>query len=523
MAWLRGVLMAPLRLLAAGIIRPCRQLDPYFNRLDGQIPKTGSPDGYNRPQEAFVPRKVRAAGLTEGESITDSLTALKSRRYFMETLDMEWRRSTRTGRQVSLAIMGLDGLKQVEQHMGRPEADKALRAAAAVLGVQSRQSDLVARYGEDEFAILMPETNTQQAVILAERLRAAMQADDFLHAHEVTASFGIATFPDHGRSQEEILKVAASGMYLARSCNGNCVKGALLSGKPKDAEREKRLLDAYLEAAEKEMPSTVPESGKGSSRPGPSKVIPMRPLLDTIAALAFAVEANDPYRRGHSQTVSRLAAQIALQAGLSSSEIEEIRLAGLVHDIGKIHVPESVYNKPDLLTGREYELMRSHAVCGAKILEHLNVKGIEHIVRHHHERYDGQGYPDHLKGEEIPLGARIVAVAECFHNMISNVPYKSTCTFEDALDELRRCSGTQFDPKIVIAFLNWLQMLDERSKQQCQGDGAGQVETNKVRRRAASKPRPRNSKAARRPSQAEPSPPEPVPPRDSAPGPEASH
>jgi hypothetical protein len=107
--------------------------------------------------------------------------------------------------------------------------------------------------------------------------------------------------------------------------------------------------------------------------------------------------------------------------------------------------------------------------------------------------------------------------------MISNVPYKSTCTFEDALDELRRCSGTQFDPKIVMAFLNWLQMLDERNKQQCQGDGAGQVETNKVRRRAASKPRPRNSKAERRPSQTEPSPPEPVPPRDSVPGPEVSH
>jgi HD-GYP domain-containing protein (c-di-GMP phosphodiesterase class II) len=156
-------------------------------------------------------------------------------------------------------------------------------------------------------------------------------------------------------------------------------------------------------------------------------------------------------------------------------------------------------------------------------LGHLNVKGIEHIVRHHHERYDGQGYPDHLKGEEIPLGARIVAVAECFHNMISNVPYKSPCTFEDALDELRRCSGTQFDPKIVMAFLNWLQMLDERSKQQCQGDGARQVETNKVRRRAAPKPRPRNSKAELRPSQADPSPPEPAPPRDPAPGPEASH
>jgi len=166
--------------------------------------------------------------------------------------------------------------------------------------------------------------------------------------------------------------------------------------------------------------------------------------------------------------VSRLAAQIAIQLKLPLEEVHEVRLGGLVHDIGKVRVPESVYNKPDLLTGPEYETMRTHPVSGAEILAPLNLKGIEQIVRHHHERYDGKGYPEGLVGNKIPRGARIVAVAECFHSMISDLPYKSACAFEDALDELRVCSGTQFDPEAVNAFLAWARIYDDFRKQKRQ-------------------------------------------------------
>ena len=189
-------------------------------------------------------------------------------------------------------------------------------------------------------------------------------------------------------------------------------------------------------------------------------------LLDTITALAFAVEAKDPHTKSHSQAVSRLAAQIAMQMRLSEAEIEEFRLAGIVHDIGKIHVPEPLLFKPAPLTAEEFGIMKSHAAWGAKILEPLKVTAIERIVRHHHERYDGRGYPDHLMGEEIPLGARIVAVAEAFDNMVSDVPYRRARTVEDAVAELRRCSGTQFDPKVATAFLDWLEIHGDPRKQQ---------------------------------------------------------
>jgi len=192
----------------------------------------------------------------------------------------------------------------------------------------------------------------------------------------------------------------------------------------------------------------------------------MKPLLDMITSLAYAVEAKDPHTKGHSQAVSRWAAQIAMQMRLSEAEIEEIRLAGIVHDIGKIHVPEPLLFKPAPLTAEEFGIMKSHAAWGAKILEPLKVTAIERIVRHHHERYDGRGYPDHLMGEEIPLGARIVAVAEAFDNMVSDVPYRRARTVEDAVAELRRCSGTQFDPKVATAFLDWLEIHGDPRKQQ---------------------------------------------------------
>jgi putative nucleotidyltransferase with HDIG domain len=183
----------------------------------------------------------------------------------------------------------------------------------------------------------------------------------------------------------------------------------------------------------------------------------MMPLLDVITALAFAIEAKDPYTWHHSAEVSNWAARIALQLGLSQAEIEDIKLAGIVHDVGKIHVPEVVLSKPSYLTPTEFDLVKSHAVWGAKILEPLKVPAIERIVRYHHERIDGQGYPDGLKGEQIPLGARIIAVAEAFQYMVRDRRYCKARSVEDAVAEMRRCRGTQFDPKAVDALIQLIE------------------------------------------------------------------
>ncbi|MGO8789645.1 MAG: HD-GYP domain-containing protein [Terriglobia bacterium] len=191
----------------------------------------------------------------------------------------------------------------------------------------------------------------------------------------------------------------------------------------------------------------------------------IKPLLGLPPTFGFLVEANSAYPRGHSQEVSWVAIQIARHMGLSQAEIEEVRLAGLVHDVGKLGVPLQVLNKPSSLTAEEFEIMKSHSARGEKMLEPLGVKEIGCIVRHHHERYDGTGYPDGLAGDRIPLGARIVAVSESFQGMISDVPYKSALTFDDAVAELRRGSGTRFDPKVIAAFLDWIRIHGDPREQ----------------------------------------------------------
>jgi diguanylate cyclase (GGDEF)-like protein/putative nucleotidyltransferase with HDIG domain len=360
--------------------------------------------------------------------------------------------------------MDLDRFKQVNDRHGHLEGDKVLTAVAILLNDRVRQSNVVARYGGDEFAILMPETRTDQAEILAERLRANIESDRYLAAHGVTASFGISSFPVHGPTQEEILRVADSGMYLAKHQEGNRVRVASLTIASAQADWERQLLEAYLGVSMKRMFSTGPEAfdhylkrfqdlmlkGNGDA---PS-------LLDAVTALANAVDAKDHYTQRHSQIVSRLAAQIARQMGLAEPLIEEIRLGGILHDVGKISVPEAILNKPSRLTPEEYEVMKIHSSKGAEILEPLKVKAIEGIrgmVRHHHEWVDGTGYPDRLKGENIPLGARIITVADCFDTMVSERAYQPGRSMAEAMEELHRCSGTQFDPTVVEAFFQSLE------------------------------------------------------------------
>jgi len=175
--------------------------------------------------------------------------------------------------------------------------------------------------------------------------------------------------------------------------------------------------------------------------------------------------------KDHAQVVSRLAAQMALKAGLPDTEVEEIRLAGLIHDIGKIHVPEYVLRKPTLLTAQEFEIMKSHAAWGAKMAELSRARGIERIVFHHHERHDGTGYPGGLSGGDIPIGSRIFAVADAFDAITSDRPYRKARSIDAARKELQRCSGTQFDPDVVEVFLRFPNDLWRELRAEITGQG----------------------------------------------------
>ena len=393
------------------------------------------------------------------QAITDGLTGLKTHRYFMEAVEREWRRSTRSGQNFSVIMLDLDQFKEVNDRFGHMQGDRVLRAVANVLSDSVRQSNVVARYGGDEFSILMPEATTAQAEPFAERMRANIENDPLLKTHGITASLGIGTFPEHGPTMQEVLRVADAGMYLAKYQNGNCVRVGPLTSVAMNAGWDQGAIDTNIGAAARQMFSTGSEAfNEFLSRieQASKKEVGELHLLDTVTSLARNIDFCDQYTRDHGQAVSRWAVLIARQLGMSPEDIEEVRLAGVLHDIGKVGIPLDVLSKPTRLTPEEYEIIKNHSVLGERILEPLklgSIKRISRMVRHHHENFDGNGYPDGLKGEGIPLGARILAIADSFDSIVSDRAYKRGRSYNDAIVELHRCCGTQFDPHLVDSFL----------------------------------------------------------------------
>jgi diguanylate cyclase (GGDEF)-like protein/putative nucleotidyltransferase with HDIG domain len=401
------------------------------------------------------------------QAITDGLTGVKTHRFLMEALSAEWKRSTRANRPFALVLMDLDRFKFVNDFYGHLEGDVVLQRVGHILEQNCRRSDVVARYGGDEFVVLMPETSVEQARQLAGKLRAWVASDRLLRDKNVTASFGIAGFPVHGSTPQELIQVADSSMYLSKHQGGNAVSSAE-QGAPDDRKRWKKdVLEAYLGVTLKRLFSTGPEAFEEiyrrleqftrslSEQGGDAEDGALPPaVVETVTSLAFAIDAKDQYTQGHSQKVSAYAVILAQALGLNEAEVEEIRLAALLHDIGKVGIPEGILNKSGPLDATEWETMKTHPDLGFQILETLKpMQRIRQMVRHHHECYDGSGYPLRLKAEDIPYGARVIAVADSYDTITSARSYKKPRSPEDAFTELARCSSSQFDPEIVAVFI----------------------------------------------------------------------
>jgi diguanylate cyclase (GGDEF)-like protein/putative nucleotidyltransferase with HDIG domain len=416
------------------------------------------------------------------QAITDGLTGVKTHRFFMEALSAEWKRSTRAGRAFALVLMDLDRFKFVNDFYGHLEGDLVLQRVGHILETNCRRSDVVARYGGDEFVILMPETNMEHARQLANKLRGWVSADPLLREKNISASFGIACYPLHGSSPQELIQVADASMYLSKHQGGNAVSTADHFD-PNEAKKWKRdVLEAYLGVTLKRLFSTGPEafeeiyqrltqfteslaaaegtSGKptAAASQGPQSL--PQAVLDTVTSLAYAIDAKDHYTQGHSQKVSAYAALIAEAMGMKDAEVEEIRLGGVLHDIGKVGIPENILNKNGPLNPDEWETMKSHVKFGAKILDPLTpLARIREMVLHHHEFFDGSGYPDALTADKIPLGARIIAIADAYDTITSDRTYKKARNSSDALAELERCANGQFDGAIVELFVRTMRAL----------------------------------------------------------------
>jgi diguanylate cyclase (GGDEF)-like protein/putative nucleotidyltransferase with HDIG domain len=423
------------------------------------------------------------------QAITDGLTGVKTHRYLMEALSGEWKRATRASRHFSLALIDLDRFKFVNDFYGHLEGDLVLHRVGQILEQNCRSSDVVARYGGDEFVILMPETNAAQAVQIAEKLRPAICEDPLLREKTITASFGIASFPVHGSTPQELIQVADASMYISKHEGGNIVSTADHCDTAESKKWKRDVLEAYLGVTLKRLFSTGPEAfseirerlHQFAASLLPTELDTRAPesryseteglfgnlspaLIDTVTSLALAIDSKDHYTQGHSQKVAAYAALIADALGLKEEEIGEIRLGALLHDIGKVGIPEEILGKRGPLNPDEWEKMKEHVLYGDRMLEPLQtISRIRKMVCHHHEMFDGSGYPEGLAGDQIPIGSRIIAIADAYDTITSERIYKKARTPAAACEELERCAGSQFDPELVRIFIDAVQRLPQRT------------------------------------------------------------
>ena len=395
------------------------------------------------------------------QSITDGLTGIKTRRFFYESLSSEWRRGLRSGRPFSIILIDLDKFKAVNDTHGHLEGDLVLARVGRLLEQKCRQSNVVARYGGDEFIILMPETGIEQAQALAERLRQWLATDTMLNEHKITGSFGVASYPVHGRSAEEIIRVADAGMYVSKHAGGDRVSIAEEFSEDESCARQRQLISSYIEGflnREHTGPEDLEELLSNLRKFSDGEEDGSLELLrDAIESLARAAEVREPNASGHGELVARYSEVLARALGLSPEEIADLTYAGRVHDVGKIFIPERILNKLGPLTEDEFYLMKMHARAGAEILTTLpDSGGLCQAVRHHHEAFDGSGYPEGLQGEQIPLWSRILAIVDAYVNITTERSFSAAKTSEQALRELEKLSGIRYDGMLVRIFLREL-------------------------------------------------------------------
>jgi putative nucleotidyltransferase with HDIG domain len=291
-----------------------------------------------------------------------------------------------------------------------------------------RAGDSIARTGGEEFTILLPGATEHEAYLVSERIRAAVEREFADDPAGLTFSFGIATYPNHGRSADSVLEAADQALYAAKALGRNrCV-----------------IFNPEISAI------FAPQPGRGADEV----------QLATLVSLAEALDLRDTGTANHSRTVGRFCRLIAEELGLPPEHVKRVEVAGILHDIGKIGLPDAILQKPGPLGRMELAEIRTHPEIGAQILNGRGLEDLHEWVLAHHERPDGAGYPRGLPDEEIALEAKILAVADAYEAMIADRVYRAGVEERAARAELLRCSGTQFDSRVVAAFLTALSAAD---------------------------------------------------------------
>jgi two-component system cell cycle response regulator len=416
-----------------------------LNRIASVLERTLETDGPIVIKEGGIPAERRLAralntasgafAQVEARATHDRLTGVANRETLLTTLTAEVERAARHEKPLSVAFIDIDRFKPINDTYGHNSGDVVLRQVAARISESIRASDTFGRYGGEEFMLILPETLPDEALTLAEHLRALVMERPLQIAGKqmvkVTISAGISGGRGSELQVDTLVDRADAAMYAAKSLGRN--RTYLF----RDIDEGATVRRAPISAEHRAQATAI---GQWAA--------------DTATQALASVLAPQPHHRGRpSDMIAALATGIALEMGLPNEEVERIRIASLLHDLGKIAIPEEILDKPTELSDGEWQTIGEHPRIGQVILEQASgLREAIPVVLHHHERFNGGGYPHGLKGNEIPLGARIVAVADAYHAMVHDRPYKAALSHEAALEELRSHAGTQFDPNVVEFF-----------------------------------------------------------------------
>jgi diguanylate cyclase (GGDEF)-like protein/PAS domain S-box-containing protein len=380
---------------------------------------------------------------------TDALTGLPNHHHLMERLDEEIARAGRSGHPLAVLMIDIDDFRQVNDANERVIGDMMLKVVARLLEESLRTTDVLGRYGGDEFLAILPETDAAASLAVADRLVKRVRSEQFelpvacsestssaelglwtagaagepIACSPIRLSVGQAGFPYDSATRLELVSLAEAAMYSSKQAGGDTVTSA-------------RTTDSALLTAQ-------------------------NPTFSVLEGLITAVDAKDHYTRLHSEQVTRWALGLAEEIGLPPETKRMLRIAGLLHDVGKIGIPDHILYKPEPLDDDERRAVQQHPLLSEMIIREVpQLVDVLDAVRHHHERFDGTGYPRGLLGNEIPLLARVLAIADAYSAMTVDRPYRQALSDQEALAELEAGAGSQFDPELLQAFVKVLEKPD---------------------------------------------------------------
>ncbi len=386
----------------------------------------------------------------------DPLTQCLNRRSFFEQLEIHWTRAVKNGLHISFLMVDVDNFKSVNDRFGHSTGDVVLQKVGEALRARARESDLVCRYGGEEFCILLPHMHIEQAAAAAEHYRVAIESMRF-ERFSITASFGIAAYAGRETTAQELLELADRSLYAAKQRGRNrVVRGDQLD----PAVMPKPPAPAPAPVVASAIVSTATTLTEHAARPKRDDPKPID--MHLVRALSSAMAHRDTMTAHRSRQTADLCVLVSKDL-LAQHARDELEVAALLHDIGKIGIPDSILLKPGALTEEEWKVMRTHIQIGVNILSAASASGgLLDIARTHHAWYGGTPHDSSLpRDESIPLGGRVLAIAEAFVAMVSDCRYRKARTPEEAFAELRLAAGTQFDPQLVERFIQVVSCSDQ--------------------------------------------------------------